>query len=44
MDEYAEVDHLEDCKWIQKNIKKTIRWWTLLGLKSCPHCDGKVNL
>jgi len=37
-----EVEHLEDCIWKLKNIKKTKAWWDSLGLKACPNCGVEI--
>jgi len=42
MDDYAEVDHKEDCYWITKSIKKTVRWFSYMSLNHCPNCEGRV--
>lgn len=44
MDEYAEVEHTPECYWVKRKLKKTKSWWRTMGLKSCPTCNGKVNL
>lgn len=43
MDNEAIIDHLDECVWKIKNITKTIRWFTYMGLKRCPSCEKEVN-
>ena len=42
MDEYVEVEHLDECVWKVRGIIKTLRWWTYMNLKSCPSCNERI--
>ena len=44
MDDYPEVEHINECIWVNKKIKKTKRWWIFMGLKKCPTCNSGVNI